>query len=79
MSEVNCQQVIEELYQWLDGELPSVRCDELQAHVDHCFDCLGRYGLEEHFKQLIRSRCSQKEVPAELIQRIRSILRQEAS
>lgn len=79
MKEVDCRELIENLYLWLDGELDDDRCAELEAHMTGCSDCFSRRGVEHHFKELVRLRCTEQEVPAALIERIRLALRRETA
>lgn len=79
MSDVDCRKVIENLYLLLDRELSEMECRDLDAHIEACRECFGRYGVEREFKELIHRVCSEEEVPAALVERIRSTLRREAS
>ncbi len=79
MSETNCEKLLEELYQLLDGELPPERCTELQAHLEACLGCLGRHEVERYFKEFVRRRCGGEPAPAPLMDRIRASLASEAA
>lgn len=79
MKEVHCNEVIERLYLWLDGELDAKYCADLEAHIERCAECLGRSGVERRFKEMIQEKCSQHEVPGSLVERIRQLLRSETT
>ncbi len=79
MSETDCEKLLDELYQLLDGELPPERCAELQAHFEACLGCLGRHEVERYFKEFIRRRCGGQAAPPPLIDRIRTSLEREAA
>jgi len=35
----HCKQLIHDLSDYIDGELPPVDCEELEAHLANCPDC----------------------------------------
>jgi mycothiol system anti-sigma-R factor len=72
---VDCGELIDNLFQLIDGELAPATCADLEEHLRRCHGCLQRYGVERAFKELIRRRCSQEPLPAVLIERIRITLR----
>ena len=72
---VDCGELIDNLFQLIDGELAVHTCADLEEHLRRCHGCLERYGVEMAFKELIRRRCSQEHVPEVLIERIRITLR----
>ena len=73
--DVDCSELIENLFLMIDGELAPSTCADLEEHLRRCHGCLERYGVERAFKELIRRRCSQEPVPEILMQRIRITLR----
>jgi mycothiol system anti-sigma-R factor len=66
---VDCQQVLAELYTFLDGELTIERRSRIQVHLDDCNPCLEVFDFEAELRQVIRSRCTE-EVPDSLRQRV---------
>jgi len=75
---VGCDETIERLYTYLDGELTEQRRVEITRHLDLCGPCVGAYGFEAELRKVIASRCKEH-VPDELIARVAEALRQEDS
>ena len=75
---VGCDETIERLYIYLDGELTEQRRLEITRHLDLCGPCVGAYGFEAELRKVIASRCKDH-VPDELIARVAEALRQEDS
>lgn len=68
---MNCQEVLNEIYLILDGEMSPERCDELQVHLERCTECYGRHATERLFKELVRTKCGCEPAPPRLVERIR--------
>ena len=73
---VGCDETIERLYTYLDGELTEQRRLEISRHLDLCGPCVGAYGFEAELRKVIASRCKDH-VPEELITRVAEALREE--
>ncbi len=73
---VDCDESIERLYFYLDGELTEERRIEITRHLDLCGHCVGAYGFETELRRVIASRCKDH-VPDELITRVADALRDE--
>jgi mycothiol system anti-sigma-R factor len=71
----DCDELIANLFLFLDGELGEGTCADLREHLHRCQGCLQRFGVEKAFKDLIARRCGQEPVPDVLIERIRITLR----
>ena len=67
----NCQETLDNLTAYLDGELPADRVGELREHLDRCFSCEDRAGFEEKLKALLRDRCTEA-MPTDLREKIRA-------
>ena len=74
---IDCDQSIERLYVYLDGELTEQRRIEIARHLDLCGPCVGAYGFEQELRRLIASRC-QDRVPDDLRDRVARALREES-
>jgi mycothiol system anti-sigma-R factor len=61
-----CDEVIEAVYLYLDGEIGEDRKDLIRQHLDECSPCLRDYGLEEAVKMLVKRSCGQDRTPEEL-------------
>ena len=75
---VGCDETIERLYFYLDGELTEERRVEIARHLDMCGPCVGAYGFEAELRRVIANRCKDH-VPDALIDRVAAALRDEGS
>jgi len=75
---VGCDETIEKLYFYLDGELTEQRRLEISRHLDLCGPCVGAYGFEAELRKLVASRC-QDRVPDELRARVAQALQAETA
>jgi mycothiol system anti-sigma-R factor len=73
---VGCDETIERLYVYLDGELTEQRRLEITRHLDMCGPCVGAYGFESELRKVIANRCKDH-VPDALIVRVAEALRNE--
>ncbi|MCR4514374.1 mycothiol system anti-sigma-R factor [Aeromicrobium sp. 50.2.37] len=55
----DCEKALESLYLFLDAEIDSASCAEIQAHIDDCSECLTEYDLERLVKSLVSRSCSE--------------------
>jgi len=76
---VGCDETIERLYSYLDGELTEQRRIEIARHLDLCGPCVGAFGFEAELRRVVASRC-QDRVPDALRERVaRALLEESAS
>lgn len=61
-----------ELY--LDGELVGFERVEIERHLGECSPCSGHSEFQRRLKEMLRAKCGCDEVPAELLERVRSTL-----
>ena len=73
---VECDETIERLYFYLDGELTEERRVEIGRHLDLCGPCVGAYGFESELRNVIASRCKDH-VPESLVARVAAALAEE--
>ena len=73
---VGCDETIERLYFYLDGELTEERREEIRLHLDLCGPCVDVYGFETELRRVIANRCKDH-VPPSLIDRVADALREE--
>jgi mycothiol system anti-sigma-R factor len=69
----DCEDALETLYRFLDGELTPDRRVAIQRHLDECAPCLHAFGFEAELKVLIRRSC-QDQLPDHLRHKIAQIL-----
>jgi mycothiol system anti-sigma-R factor len=70
-----CQEALDTLYHFLDGELTEDRRHQIQHHLDECSPCLEAFDFEAELKMVIARRCREA-VPEALRVRIAILLEQ---
>lgn len=55
--ELDCSDVVEAVYLYIDGELSADVIDNIRSHLDECSPCLREYGIEQDVKALIARCC----------------------
>jgi mycothiol system anti-sigma-R factor len=73
---VPCSEVLEQVYAYLDHEIPDASCDEIRQHLDECGPCLREFGLEEVVKKLVARHCGCDPAPADLRSKVLLRIRQ---
>lgn len=73
-AEINCNDVIEEVYLYLDAECSEVRRYAIREHLEECTPCLAEYGIEQEVRTLVHRCCSGESAPQEVKERLRSKL-----
>ncbi len=73
---VNCEETVERLYFYLDGELTEERRVEITRHLDLCGPCVDAFGFEAELRKVIANRCKDH-VPESLLDRVAHALRDE--
>ena len=74
--EMDCAKAIDQVYQYLDGEMPDTDCAEIRQHLEECAPCLREYGLEQAFKSLVARSCGCDETPPDVKHRLLGRLRE---
>jgi mycothiol system anti-sigma-R factor len=71
-----CEDALQVLYAFLDGELTDDRRESITAHLDTCTTCLGAFDFEVELRQVIICRV-QDRVPDSLRLRIAQLMESE--
>jgi anti-sigma factor (TIGR02949 family) len=71
-----CSEVLDRVYEYLDGEMDKHDVHHIKEHLDECGPCLREFGLEEAVKAIVKRSCHDQ-APAEL--RSKVMLRIEAA
>jgi anti-sigma factor (TIGR02949 family) len=70
-----CRDVIEQLWDYLDGELPPERVEEFAAHLAECARCYPQYRFEFAFLEaLARQRGELPRPPQALVEQLRLLI-----
>jgi anti-sigma factor (TIGR02949 family) len=67
----DCQEALDELERFLDGELPEGEVDRVRAHLSACYPCTDRASFEEQLRAIVRRGCTDA-APDDLVERIRT-------
>jgi mycothiol system anti-sigma-R factor len=70
----DCGAALQNLYLFIDREIDDASCEEVQAHLDGCSDCLTEYDLEQVVRSLV-SRSCQEAAPEPLRQKVLQSIR----
>jgi mycothiol system anti-sigma-R factor len=54
-----CQEALEELYTFLDGELTIEKREHIRVHLDDCNPCLEHYDFEAELRIVISKKCKE--------------------
>ena len=60
---VPCSEVLDRVYEYIDGELDSAKKHEVKEHLEECSPCLQEFGLEEAVKAIVKRSCSDPAPP----------------
>lgn len=72
---VSCRDVMEQLWDYLDGELPPQRVEEFAAHLAECARCYPQYQFEFAFLEaLARQREGLPEPRQALVKQLRLLI-----
>lgn len=68
--EPHCQDILDRVYEYLDGEMSEDDMVRVRHHLDECDPCLAQYELSTALKALLRRGCACESAPRELRARI---------
>jgi len=68
--ETDCSEVLQRVYEYLDGEMNQLDLVKIRQHLEECAPCLRQYDLDIALKALVRRSCGCDKAPAELRERI---------
>lgn len=72
--ELDCREVLEEVYLYLDAECSDVRRGVIRDHLEDCSPCLSEYGIEQEVRTIVHRCCSNEKAPDEVKERLRQKL-----
>ena len=67
---MDCNQILDDVYEYLHNELDEQRRSLVRGHLDSCGHCLQQYGIEEEVQHLLERSCGCSQAPQELRDRI---------
>jgi mycothiol system anti-sigma-R factor len=72
--DVDCVEVIRQVYLYLDGEIDAHDRDEVRTHLGECGPCLRQFDIEQEVKALVGRCCGGETAPDGLKTRLRAKL-----
>jgi anti-sigma factor (TIGR02949 family) len=72
---MNCQQALQWLARYLDGELDAESSGELEGHLAECRECFSLAEFERRLRKIVRQSCEGEQAPPELQERVARLLR----
>ncbi|GAB4328450.1 MAG: hypothetical protein Kow0074_24350 [Candidatus Zixiibacteriota bacterium] len=75
---LDCRAVLEELYEYIDGELGAADRELVREHLERCRPCLTHFEYEELFHQYVKRHAPRPRVSDDFKARLSQRLRQEA-
>ncbi len=70
---IRCEEVIEHLFAYLDGELDPEKRAHIDEHLEECRSCCSRADFERALKHKL-ARSAEQEPPETLKRRVRQLL-----
>jgi mycothiol system anti-sigma-R factor len=68
--ELDCGEVLDRVYDYLDGEMDAEDAATFHRHLEECAPCLRQYDLDIALKVLVRRSCQCEPAPQALRSRI---------
>ena len=72
-----CIEALDQVYEYLNGELTDEQAAVVRAHLELCPPCLQHYAVENAVKRLIGRSCCQERAPEtlriQIVTRIREV------
>ena len=71
---IKCEEVLQLLYQYIDGQLDEIKRAEIEEHIKLCRHCCRHHDFEIELRNLVARSCYQKKAPESLKKKIDNIL-----
>ncbi len=66
MSDIDCGQLLDRLWAYLDGEADEALCSDLQEHLTKCLPCAQHAEFERRLREVIQMKCRGERAPQTL-------------
>jgi anti-sigma factor (TIGR02949 family) len=67
---LDCQEALDRLYEYLDEELTPIRAEEVRLHIQQCAPCFELAGFEETYLRFLEARTRARGAPESLRKKI---------
>jgi anti-sigma factor (TIGR02949 family) len=74
---LSCQEALEWMYEFMDGELPDADAEKVDRHFQKCTACYPHLKLEESFRSRLRRAVGEPRVPDDVRNRVIDLLAKE--
>lgn len=74
---LSCSEVLERLFEYLDGELEATTASQVREHLEKCRRCYPRLEFERAFMEALNRARAGEEPPRDLRNRVVDVLREE--
>ncbi|MCH9053524.1 MAG: zf-HC2 domain-containing protein [Proteobacteria bacterium] len=64
VQDINCEDVLKHLVDYLHGEVEDAKHAEIEKHLDSCRSCFSRTGFEKALKDRVRDQAKEKATEA---------------
>ena len=71
-----CIDNLREIERFLDGELDTIVRVRVETHLADCFPCTQRAEFRRHLKVIVSRSCGGADVPQQVSERIRAMIRE---
>jgi mycothiol system anti-sigma-R factor len=68
--DVDCGEILQRVYVFIDNELEDASSDEIRQHLEECAPCLDQYDLERAVKKLVHRSCGSDRAPDSLREKV---------
>jgi len=68
--DIDCEEVLDRLYAFIDGELTPQRSEEVRRHLEACAHCMHLARFETAFVRFLEARARARDVPDALRKRV---------
>lgn len=68
--DVDCSEILQRVYVFIDNELEDASNDEIRQHLEECAPCLDQFDLERCVKKLVHRSCGDDKAPASLREKV---------
>mgnify|MGYP001416595571 CR=1 FL=1 len=65
----DCEDALAKLYEFIDHEIDTASCDQIESHLESCADCLTEFQMEQVVKMIVSRSCTET-APAPLRERV---------